>query len=163
MAKKKITKKPPKKKLSEKAVLPKQAAKKKFAAKTVTKNVAVKKTKVAPKRNVAPKSILAASGIVPPTGWMLIRRVDTGKDYWVDPNTVKDSAPGSPLTDEHKERIKRIVLALHEHYPSLESWYDGMSRELTPENEIQIWERRVAVYQDELADRPSSDAAELHL
>jgi hypothetical protein len=108
--------------------------------------------------------IPATPGSVPPSGWILAREAKTGKDYWVDPKTLKESPPRSNLTDEQMERIKRIAIALHEHDPSpVEKWFDNIRRDQQPEAEIQAWEEIVDVYLAELVDRPSAQAHERHM
>jgi hypothetical protein len=108
--------------------------------------------------------IPATSEVVPPSGWILVREANTGKDYWVDPKTLKASAPRSELTDEQMDRISRIALALQEHDPSpVERWFENMRRDQVPEGEIQTWEEIVDVYLAELADWPSANAEERHL
>ncbi len=49
-----------------------------------------------PKDNWIP----ATAGAIPPSGWILVREANTGKDYWVDPKTLKKSAPRTRLTCE---------------------------------------------------------------
>jgi hypothetical protein len=106
----------------------------------------------------------ATSGAVPPSGWILVREATTGKDYWVDPKTLKESAPRSQLTDEQMDRIRRVALALREHDPSpVEKWFENMRRDQQPEGEIQTWEEIVDVYLAELADRPSAKTEERYL
>jgi hypothetical protein len=108
--------------------------------------------------------IPASPGVVPPTGWILVREANTGTDYWVDPKTLKESAPRSQLTDEQRDRIRRVALALQEHDPSpVEKWFENMRRDQQPEGEIQTWEEIVDVYLAELSDRPSAQAEERHL
>jgi hypothetical protein len=108
--------------------------------------------------------IPATSGAVPPSGWILVREAKTGKDYWVDPKTLKESAPRSQLTDEQMARIQRIALALQEHNStSVEEWLTNMRRDRNPEAEIQTWEELVDVYLAELEDRPSAQAEERRL
>ena len=82
--------------------------------------------------------IPATPEVVPPSGWILVREANTGKDYWADPKTLKESAPRSPLTDEQMDRIRRIALALQEHDSSpVETWFTNMRRDQEPEGEIQ--------------------------
>jgi hypothetical protein len=108
--------------------------------------------------------IPATAGSIPPSGWILAREAITGKAYWVDPKTLKESPPRSQLTDDQMNRIKRIATALHEHDPSpVEKWFDNMRRDQQPEAEIQAWEEIVDVYLAELADRPSAQADERHM
>lgn len=108
--------------------------------------------------------IPATPGAVPPSSWILIREAKTGKDYWVDPRTLKESAPRTPLTDAQMERIRRVALALQEHDPSpVEKWFENMRRDQQPEGEIQTWEEIVDVYLAEIADRETADATERHL
>jgi hypothetical protein len=108
--------------------------------------------------------IPATPDAIPPSGWILVREAKSGKNYWVDPKTLKESAPRSDLTDGQMDRIKRIASALQEHDPSpLETWYENMRRDRHPEAEIQTWEEIVDVYLAELADRPSAPAEERHL
>ena len=108
--------------------------------------------------------IPATPGEVPLSGWILVREASIGKDYWVDPKTVKASGPRSELTDGQMDRIRRIALTLQEHDPSpVERWFENMRRDQVPEGEIQTWEEIVDVYQAELADRPSAQAEERHL
>jgi len=91
--------------------------------------------------------IPATPDTVPPSGWILVREANTGKDYWVDPKTVNASAPRSELTDEQMDRIRRIALVLQEHDPSpVETWIENMRRDQVPEAEIQTWEEVVDVY-----------------
>jgi hypothetical protein len=108
--------------------------------------------------------IPATPDTVPPSGWILVREANTGKDYWVDPKTLKESAPRTRLTDEQMDRIRRVAVALQEHDPSpVEKWFENMRRDQHPEGEIQTWEEIVEVYLAELADRPSAQAEERHL
>jgi hypothetical protein len=108
--------------------------------------------------------IPATPGAVPPSGWILVREANTGKDYWVDPKTLKESAPRTRLTDEQKDRIGRIALALQEHdSSSVDEWLTNMRRDQNPEAEIQTWEELVDVYEMEVADRPSAQEEERHL
>src|SRR5580704_11086803 len=96
--------------------------------------------------------IPATPGVVPPSGWILVREANTGKDYWVDPKTLKESAPRSRLTGEQMDRIRRIALALQEHDSSpVETWFTNMRRDRNPEPEIVTWEKIVDVYLLELA------------
>jgi hypothetical protein len=108
--------------------------------------------------------IPATPGAVPPSGWILVREANTGKDYWVDPKTLKESAPRTRLTDEQMDRIRRVGLALQEHdLSSVDEWLTNMRRDQNPEAEIQTWEELVDVYEMELADRPSANQGERHL
>ena len=108
--------------------------------------------------------IPATPDVVPPSGWILVRESTTGKDYWVDATTLKESAPRSQLTDEQMKRIRRVALALQEHDPSpAEKWSENMRRDQQPEGEIQTWEEIVDVYLAELTDRPSAQGDERHL
>jgi hypothetical protein len=108
--------------------------------------------------------IPATPGVVPPTGWVLVREAGSGKDYWVDPRALKASAPRSELTDDQMGRIRRIALVLQEHDPSpVETWFENMRRDREPEGEIQTWEEIVDVYLAELADRPAAQAEERQL
>ncbi len=82
--------------------------------------------------------IPATPEVIAPSGWILVREANTGKDYWVDPKTLKESAQRSPLTDEQMDRIRRIALALQEHDSSpVETWFTNMRRDQEPEGEIQ--------------------------
>jgi hypothetical protein len=62
--------------------------------------------------------IPATPSEVPPSGWVLVREAKSGKDYWVDPRTLRESALRTPLTDAQMERIRRVALTLQEHDPS---------------------------------------------
>jgi hypothetical protein len=108
--------------------------------------------------------IPAPPDTVPPSGWIPVREASTGKDYWVDPKSVKANAHRSELTDEQMDRIRRIAFALKEHDPTpVEKWFENMRRDQVPEGEIETWEAIVDVYLAELADRPSAQAEERHL
>ncbi len=108
--------------------------------------------------------IPATPDVVPPSGWILVREANSGKDYWVDPKTLKESAPRSELTMDQMDRIRRVALALQEHDSSpVETWFENMRRDQHPEGEILIWEVVVDVYLAELADRPSANAEERKL
>jgi hypothetical protein len=102
--------------------------------------------------------IPATPDTVPPSGWILVRENTTGKDFWVDPKTLKRGSPVSQLSAEQQGRIRRIASVLQEHdSSSVEEWLDNMSRDHRPEGEIRLWEDVVKVYEAELLLRPTAD------
>jgi hypothetical protein len=113
-----------------------------------------------PKGNWIP----ATPGVVPPSGWIFGRNSTNGKDYWVDPKTLKESPIRSQLTDEQMDRARRIAVAIKEHHSfTVEKWVENMRRDQNPEGELQTWEAIVDVYLAELAERPSAQAEERHV
>lgn len=105
-----------------------------------------------------PEWIPATPDTVPPSGWILVREQDSGKDYWIDPKSLSQSAPRSELTVEQMARVQHIAKVFQEHDPSpLEMWYDNMQRDQNPEVEIQTWEQILTVYLAELHDRPDAN------
>lgn len=105
--------------------------------------------------------IPATPGTVPPSGWILVREAKTGKDFWVNPAVLTQSAPRTELTEDQMARIRCVALALQEHdHSTVETWLENMRRDQEPEVEILTWELIVEVYQEELADRPAAEIGE---
>lgn len=111
--------------------------------------------------DIHPDWIPATPDTVPPSGWILVRDVATGQDYWADPAKIKQRTPVTALTCEQVDRIKLIADTFREHIPpNVQEFLDNFRRDDNPAHEIQIWEALVDVYKAEMADRRSPSRAE---
>lgn len=102
---------------------------------------------------------------IPPKGHILAYVVDaesgTSELQWVDPQQIDHEESvrvfgRRELTQEQRDRIKRVQWTLKEHdRMGLERWYYNFSCDMHPDREIFIWEAVAQTYQEELALRPA--------
>jgi hypothetical protein len=91
-----------------------------------------------------------------PVGWQraTIHKEDgTETTAWINPDAMHaPTAPSSKLTEEQKERVRKIRWALKEHDPRPEQdWFRVFELDTTPEREISIMEAIARIYKAEIA------------
>lgn len=93
-----------------------------------------------------------------PVGWVRSRIATPDcqiKEAWVNPNKlISPSGARSKLSDEQKERLKKVRWQLKEHdEQTYEQWIANFEADMTPEREIRIWEALARTYMAETALR----------
>lgn len=103
---------------------------------------------------------------IPPRGWIMVEVKDRGR-FWMDPAQLlvpPRAADLSRLSPAQKARIAAFKQVLGPLDPvSLDDTLANFALDQDPEPEIALWEHITAVFQDEVALRPTASLQERRL